>query len=111
MFKFKNQKNQELPKITSTNSIFRFWKLAVISAFGDHGKKPQLAATRFRFTGAPSTVRIQGISDVHLPRNLSFSQGKFDVTEFVGSVSEKLIADSKADNGRMSSFYPRRPIS
>ncbi|KAF8969479.1 exocyst complex protein [Flammula alnicola] len=30
---------------------------------------------------------------------LSAFQGKFDVTEFVGSVSEKLIAESKADNG------------
>lgn len=28
------------------------------------------------------------------------TQGKFDVTEFVGHVSEKLIAESKADNGR-----------
>lgn len=27
-------------------------------------------------------------------------QGKFDVTEFIGAASEKLIADSKADNGR-----------
>ena len=31
-----------------------------------------------------------------------FTKGKFDITEFVGSVSEKLIAESKADNGRAS---------
>ncbi|KJA29885.1 hypothetical protein HYPSUDRAFT_174827 [Hypholoma sublateritium FD-334 SS-4] len=30
---------------------------------------------------------------------LSAFKGKFDITEFVGSVSEKLIAESKADNG------------
>ncbi|KDR83919.1 hypothetical protein GALMADRAFT_236418 [Galerina marginata CBS 339.88] len=30
---------------------------------------------------------------------LSAFKGKFDVTDFVGSVSEKLIAESKADNG------------
>lgn len=33
--------------------------------------------------------------------HLSEFKGKFDVTEFVGSVSEKLIAQSKTDNGRM----------
>ena len=27
-------------------------------------------------------------------------QGKFDVTEFVGGISEKLIAESKQDAGR-----------
>ncbi|PPQ65579.1 hypothetical protein CVT26_000528 [Gymnopilus dilepis] len=30
---------------------------------------------------------------------LSAFKGKFDVTEFIGSISEKLIAESKADNG------------
>ena len=29
-------------------------------------------------------------------------QGKFDVTDFIGVASERLIADSKADNGRES---------
>jgi hypothetical protein len=33
------------------------------------------------------------------------SQGKFDVADFVGSVSEKLIAQSKSDNGRMLPFF------
>jgi hypothetical protein len=32
--------------------------------------------------------------------NLNTFQGKFDVTEFVGAVSEKLIAQSKANSGR-----------
>lgn len=27
-------------------------------------------------------------------------QGKLDVAEFIGSASERLIAESKADNGR-----------
>jgi hypothetical protein len=30
------------------------------------------------------------------------NQGKFDVADFVGSISEKLIASSKADSGRTS---------
>ncbi|KAF8812277.1 exocyst complex component Sec10 [Phlegmacium glaucopus] len=38
-------------------------------------------------------------SDIQEYLQLSAFKGKFDVTEFVGSVSEKLIADSKADNG------------
>lgn len=37
--------------------------------------------------------------------NTNTLQGKFDVTEFVSSVSEKLIAESKTDNGRMSRSY------
>ena len=32
-------------------------------------------------------------------------QGKFEVTDFIGSISEKLIAQSKADNGRKSSLH------
>jgi hypothetical protein len=32
--------------------------------------------------------------------NLSTFQGKFDVTEFIGAASEKLIAQSKAEPGR-----------
>lgn len=31
-----------------------------------------------------------------------FSQGKFDVKDFVGSVSERLIAQSKTSSGRAS---------
>ncbi|KAG2013827.1 exocyst complex component protein [Coprinopsis cinerea AmutBmut pab1-1] len=39
--------------------------------------------------------------DVHLADKLQLStfQGKFDVTEFVGAVAERLIAQSKADSG------------
>ncbi len=55
----------------------------------------------------PSTSKLLELSvfEVNPPFNLillslTCCQGKFDVTEFVGSMSEQLIAKSKADTGR-----------
>lgn len=41
----------------------------------------------------------------------SFAQGKFDVKDFVGSVSEKLITQSKTSSGRACNVPSSAPPS
>lgn len=47
-----------------------------------------------------SAFKVQGNKDTSGHTTHQIRQGKFDVTEFVSSISEKLIAHSKAENGR-----------
>ena len=67
---------------------------------------PEASTIRTRRRGALESFRVHGWGCLHhVEAATDPYQGKFEVTDFIGSISEKLIAQSKADNERKSSLY------
>jgi hypothetical protein len=53
----------------------------------------------------PQTFQVHAYVVHFSSEPLTLVQGKFDVKDFIGAFSEKLIAQSKADPGRMSKVF------